>query len=64
MLSKALAFIYAGENEKPIHSVNFRSTSVGGLGLNNPLVKARALLLKNMYRELLYLGGAFTTQKL
>ena len=58
MLSKALAFIYAGENEKPINSVNFRSTSEGGLGLQNPLVKARALLLKNMYRELLYLGGS------
>ena len=57
LLSKALAFIYAGENEKPINSVNFRSTSEGGLGLQNPIVKAKALLLKNMYRELLYLGG-------
>ena len=57
LLSKALAFIYAGENEKPINSVNFRSTSEGGLGLQNPIVKARALLLKNMYKELLYIGG-------
>ena len=58
MLSKALAFIYAGENEKPVNSVNFRSTSQGGIGLINPLVKARALLLKNMYRELLSVGGS------
>ena len=36
ILSKALAFIYAGENEKPVNSVNFRSTSEGGLGLINP----------------------------
>ena len=58
ILSKSLAFIYAGENEKPVNSVNFRSTSSGGIGLINPLVKARALLLKNMYRELLSVGGS------
>ena len=58
IISKALAFIYAGENEKPVNSVNFRCSSEGGLGLVNPMVKARALLIKNMYREMLALGGS------
>ena len=57
ILSKALAFIYGGENERPVNSVNFRSTAEGGLGLFHPVVKAKALLVKNMYRELLSLGG-------
>ena len=58
ILSKALAFIYAGENERPVNSLNFRNTSKGGLGLVHPVVKARALLVKNMYRELVYLNGS------
>ena len=57
LLSKALAFIYAGENERPVNSVNFRNTSEGGLGLVHPVIKAKALLLKNMYKELRYVGG-------
>ena len=57
ILSKALAFIYAGENEKPVHSLNFRNTLKGGLGLTHPGTKAKALLLRSMYRELLSLNG-------
>ena len=48
ILSKAIDFIYAGENEKPIRPLNFRNTSNGGLGLINPFVKSKALLVKNM----------------
>ena len=51
MLSKALGFIYAGENERPIRPLNFRGKSIGGLGLINPVVKAQALLLRNVYKE-------------
>ena len=49
MLAKALAFIYAGQNERPVRSVNFRDKNIGGLGLVNPIYKAKAFLLKNMY---------------
>ena len=55
--SKALAFVYSGENERPVNSVNFRSTAQGGLGLFHPAIKAKSLLLKNMYKELLALHG-------
>ena len=57
ILSKALAFIYSGENERPVNSVNFRSTMEGGLGLFHPIFKAKALMVRNMYRELLSIGG-------
>ena len=57
ILSKALAFIYAGENERPVNCVNYRSKIEGGIGLIHPVVKAKALLMKNMYRELLALNG-------
>ena len=57
ILSKALAFIYSGENERPVNSVNFRSTMEGGLGLFHPIIKAKALMVRNMYRELLSIGG-------
>ena len=53
LLSKALAFIYAGENERPVNSVNFRCKSKWGLGLINPIVKAKALLIKTIYRDFL-----------
>ena len=46
ILSKALDFIYAGENEKPVRPLNFRDKLSGGLGLINPIVKAKALLIK------------------
>ena len=55
ILSKALAFIFAGENEKPVRSLNFRCKNLGGLGLINPIVKAKALLIKNMYKDFIEL---------
>ena len=51
ILSKATDFIYAGENEKPIRPLNFRNSASGRLGLINPNVKAKALLIKNMNRD-------------
>ena len=57
ILAKALAFIYAGENERPIRPLNFRDKMIGGLGLINPIFKAKAMLLKNMYREFTELKG-------
>ena len=51
ILSKALDFIYAGENEKPVRPLNFRDKLSGGLGLINPIVKAKAFLIKNMYKD-------------
>ena len=64
ILSKAIDFIYAGENEKPIRPLNFRNTLSGGLGLINPNVKAKALLIKNMNRELRGGNGDFYDQDL
>ena len=49
ILAKALDFIYAGENERPVRSLNFRPTERGGLGLTHPKIKAKAFLIKNMY---------------
>ena len=49
--SKALAFLYAGYNERPIQVVNFRKRVNGGLSLHHPQLRAEALLLKNMHRE-------------
>ena len=51
ILSKALKFIWAGENERPIRALNFRSREKGGLGLIEPFVKARAFLVKNMLKD-------------
>ena len=53
ILSKSISFIYAGENEKPIRPLNFRNTSSGGLGLINPIIKARALFMKSMNKDFL-----------
>ena len=53
ILSKALKFIYAGENEMPVRPLNFRSKSLGGIGLINPILKSKALLIKNMYKDFL-----------
>ena len=58
ILSKCLEFIYAGENEKPIRPLNFRHPSQGGIGLINPIIKAKALLVKNMYRDFLSCNGS------
>ena len=58
LLSKALDFIYAGENEKPIRPLNFRSIIHGGIGLIHPVVKSRALLIKHMNRSLRLLNGS------
>ena len=55
IMSKALNFIYAGENERPVRSLNFRNKVVGGLGLIHPFVKSKALLIRSMYKEFLEL---------
>ena len=52
ILAKALDFIYAGENERPVRALNFRPIDLGGLGLIHPKIKAKAFLIKNMYFEL------------
>ena len=57
ILVKALAFIYCGENERLVNSLNFKSTTEGGLGRFHHVIKAKALLVKNMYRELFSLQG-------
>ena len=46
-------FIYSGENERPVKAINFRPKQLGGLGLTHPVIKARALLVKNMYKDFL-----------
>ena len=51
LLSKAMQFIYAGENERPVRAVNFRETKEGGLGLFNPVIKSKAFLIKSMRAE-------------
>ena len=51
LLTKALRFIHAGQNERPVRIMNFRDKSLGGINLINPVVKARALLIKTMIRE-------------
>ena len=63
--SKSLAFMYAGFNERPVQVLNFRKKSDGGLSLHHPHLKAKSLLLKNMYRECIernikYVGGCFS----
>ena len=51
LLKKALNFVYAGENERPVNKVNFRKREQGGLGLINPIIKAKALMIKNMMKD-------------
>ena len=53
ILSKALSFVFSGENEKPVRPLIFRDRNLGGLGLINPIVKSKALLVKNMYKDFL-----------
>ena len=52
-LCKALDFIYAGENERPVRCLNFRPKDLGGSELIHPKIKAKAFLIKNMYYEFL-----------
>ena len=58
IISKSLDFIYAGENEKPVRPLNFRKKTLGGIGLINPIIKARALLIKNVYKDYLEYNDA------
>ena len=51
LLSKALDFIYSGENERPVRAINFRPKELGGLRLINPIWKARAFIVKGMFKE-------------
>ena len=51
LLAKALSFIYGEENERPVRVLNFRDVKRGGLGLINPIIKGRALMLKSMYKD-------------
>ena len=45
ILCGALQLIHAGENERPVPALNFRSKAKGGLGLIHPWVKSRAYTL-------------------
>ena len=54
ILTKALNFIWAGQNERPVRALNFRTRDKGGLGLIEPVTKAKAFLVKNMMKELNY----------
>ena len=57
ILSKTFSFIYSGENERPVRSINFRPKNKGGLGLINPILKGKAFLLKTMMKEFDILGN-------
>ena len=46
ILGKALDFICSGENYRPVRAINFRPRYFGGLWLLNPILKARALMVK------------------
>ena len=46
-----MSFIYNGENERPVRPLNFRDTKRGGLGLIEPMIKSKALFLKNIMKE-------------
>ena len=46
--SRALNFIYAGENERPIRPLNFRKKGQGGVGLIHPRIKSEAFLIKGL----------------
>ena len=56
MLRKAMNFIYGGENERPVRVLNFRNTLQGGLGLTQPMLKSKALMIKSMYKEYIQNG--------
>ena len=60
ILTKAFKFIYAGENERPVQVLNFRDKSLGGLGLVNPSVKCKALLIKSMAKDFRLRDGNLT----
>ena len=51
ILAKALQFIYAGENERPVRPINFRQIKEGGLGLIDPILKSKVFYIKNMKTE-------------
>ena len=52
----ALQFLFVGENERPVQTVNFRNRDSNGLGLVMPDLKVKSLLFKNMYRECIRRG--------
>ena len=47
-----LKFIYCGENERPVQSLNFRKASSCGLNIVDPEIKASSLLTKTSMREI------------
>ena len=51
ILTQALNFVWAGENERCARPLQFRSKDKGGLGLIEPFIKAKAFLVKNMLKE-------------
>merc|ERR1711963_1264996 len=48
---KIFRFLYKGENERPVQSLNYRGSSKNGLNLVHPIAKSKSLLLKSMIRE-------------
>ena len=54
---KILNFIWAGQNERPVRALNFRSKELGGLGLMCPATKAKSLLLKSMFKDYVSFGS-------
>ena len=48
---KVLNFVWAGQNERPVRALNFRSKDLGRLGLVCPATKSKALLLKSMGKD-------------
>lgn len=48
----SLKFIYAGQNERPLKTVQFRKIAEGGIGLCEPEIKAKSLLYKSVLKEI------------
>ena len=48
---RCLQFIYSGFNERPVQILNYRRREDGGLGLVHPELKAKSLIVHNMWRE-------------
>ena len=51
IMKSCMNFIYAGENERPVRALNYRPVKYGGLGLVEVSIKAKSLLLRNMFKQ-------------
>ena len=56
LMRESLRFLYRGEWERPVNSINYRPKKLLGLGLVHLPSKCNSLLMRTMWKEFIYKG--------